>query len=201
MKCLAIDTTGDLVVTAINEEKRATRYLKGCHTQHSLTLMPYVEECLTEAGIELSDVDFFAVVVGPGSFTGIRIGVSAVKAFCLATGKKALALTSFDCLAYDDNAPDKAFCLVDAAHDNYYCAAYDGKREVLKPCFLSKAEVSSKSNGYVVVSDKELDFPDCYVADRVNGLERAVNALKDRAEDCERLVPLYVKKSQAEESC
>lgn len=201
MKYLAIDTTGDLVVTAVNGDRRAVRYLKGCHTQHSLTLMPYVEECLTEVGLELGDADFFSAVVGPGSFTGIRIGVSSIKAFCLATGKGALSLTSFDCLAYDDNAPEKAFCVVDAAHDNFYCAAYDCKKLTVAPCFLSKQEVSERSTGYTVVSDKELDFSDFYLADRVKGFERAVEALKDKASSSDMLVPLYVKKSQAEESC
>ena len=49
----------------------------------------------------LGDCDFFAAVVGAGSFTGIRIGISAVKGFCAATGKPALPITSFDVAAYN----------------------------------------------------------------------------------------------------
>jgi len=199
LKYLAIDTSGDLVVLAVNGNKQSLKYLKGCMSQHSLTLMPYVEQCLSESGMALSDVDFFAVVIGPGSFTGIRIGVSTIKALCFATGKKALSLTAFDCLAYDDNAPEKAFCVIDANHDNFYCSAYDNKNVVLPPCFLSKTQVAEKSEGYTVVAVKPVDFAGAVVADISCGLKKAIETLYSNEDGYREPVPLYVKKSQAEE--
>lgn len=202
MKYLAIDTSGDLVVIAVNGEKTVVKYLEGCTAQHSLTLMPYVEKSLDESGLELDSVDFFAVVTGPGSFTGIRIGVSTVKALCLASGKKALGLTAFDCLAYDDNVPEKAFCVIDASHGNYYCAAYDGKKLSMAPCFLTEAQVREKSAGYTIVASKEVPFDGAVTASIPNGLKNAADRLGGAAGDYETVLPLYVKRSQAEEeSC
>lgn len=199
MKYLAIDTSGDLIVLAVNGDKTALRYLQGCTSQHSLTLMPDIEECLSECGLSLSDLDFIAAVTGPGSFTGIRIGVSTVKALCFSCQKPALSLTAFDCLAYDDNAPSKCFCVIDANHDNFYCAAYENKQVVLNPCFLTKAQAEEMSCGYTVVSGKELPFERSVVADLPGGLENAVNALCGDVGDYANMAPLYVKRSQAEE--
>ena len=202
MKYLAIDTSGDLIVLTVNEDKKGLRYLQGCTSQHSLTLMPDIEECLSECKLDLSDLDFIAAVTGPGSFTGIRIGVATVKALCFSCRKPALSLTAFDCLAYDDNAPDKCFCVIDANHDNFYCAAYENKKLVVNPCFLTKAQVEEMSCGYAVVASKQLPFKGVLVADLPKGLENAVNALSGRAGDYANMAPLYVKRSQAEEeSC
>ena len=94
MNYLAIDTSGDLLVLLKYNGKKTVRRLVGSQTKHSLTLMPYIEEVLEESGASLNDLDFFACVVGPGSFTGIRIGVATVKALCLATQKPALSVTA-----------------------------------------------------------------------------------------------------------
>lgn len=199
MKYLAIDASGDLIVAAKNGDALATRYLKGCNTKHSLTLMPYAEECLNESGLALNQADFFVVVTGPGSFTGIRIGVSAVKAFAFSCGKKVLPLTSFDLLAYSDNAPDNALCLIDAKHGNYYAAGYKNKKISLNACFLSKEQLEKYRGEYkfVCLDDEGLD--DCFKADILSGLNNAVNAKCNDLTDEENVFPLYVKKSQAEE--
>ncbi len=202
MKYLAIDTSGDLIVSAANGQTKALRYLKGCTSQHSLTLMPDIEECLMECKLDLSELDFIAAVTGPGSFTGIRIGVSTVKALCFSANVKALALTSFDCLAYDNSATNKCFCVIDANHDNYYCAAYIDKKLSVNPCFLTKSQVAEMSRGYTVIASKELPFENSIVADLPSGLENAVNALCKNADGYDTISPLYVKRSQAEEeSC
>jgi len=202
LKYLAIDTSGDLVVIASSESKKAVRYLKGCTAQHSLTLMPDIEEVIFELGLNLEDFDFFAVVTGPGSFTGIRIGISAIKALAFACNKNVLPLTAFDCLAYDNNAPEKVFCVIDANHDNYYCAAYINKQLVLQPCFLSAEIIREKAAGYTIIANKEVPFENSFIANIEQGLENAISALTDKITDSENVVPLYVKKSQAEEeSC
>ena len=199
MKYLAIDTSGDLIVIAHSEGKNAVRYLNGCNTKHSITLMPYVEECMDELKLALVDLDFIAVVVGPGSFTGIRIGVATAKALCFASGKPILPLTSFDLLAYSDNAPLKSVCLIDANHGNYYVCAYQNGEAQTKPAFMTEEQIKSEFSHFQAVASHKLENFDNFVANLPSGLTNAVNALNKNCTHHENCYPLYVKRSQAEE--
>ena len=199
MKYLAIDTNADLLVVLKNGSEKHVKRLIGSQMKHSLTLMPYIEEILEETKMQLSDLDFFAVVIGPGSFTGIRIGVATVKALAFATGKKVLAVNSFDLLAYTDNAPEKAFCLVNANHDNYYCSSYLNGKVELAPCFLNVEQVVERSQGYSLCASEENLFENQFTCDAVSGLFNAIENKLDQLTDYNQIEPLYVKRSQAEE--
>jgi tRNA threonylcarbamoyladenosine biosynthesis protein TsaB len=196
---LAIDTSGDLLVFLHSNGKDYVKKLEGSQTKHSLTLMPYVEEILTEASISLGEIDFFVVVTGPGSFTGIRIGVATIKALAFAASKKVLALTSFDLIAYADNAPEKACCLVDANHENYYCAFYSGKNQENPPSFLSFEQLKERMGDFEPCSIKPTLFVSTVLCDGLSGLKNAVSAKYENAGDYNEIEPLYVKRSQAEE--
>lgn len=201
MKYLAIDTSGDLVVILFDGEKYYTEYLKGCNTKHSLTLMPYVEQCLINSGLKLEDLDFLSVVTGPGSFTGIRIGIATIKALAFATGKKIMPLTSFQVLAYTDNAPDKACLLVDANHDNYYVGIFDDKKQVMPPCFMNIGEIDKLLGERVAVCERVIDGlkGESMIADRVSGIKNAILNNASELVSSNEVYPLYVKKSQEEE--
>ena len=96
--------------------------------KHSVLLMEKIDEAFEKLQMTAKDCDFFASVIGAGSFTGIRIGISAIKGFCLATGKPSLAVTSFDTLAYnaiDGAGKEKILCLVNALHGYYYACGYE----------------------------------------------------------------------------
>ncbi len=202
MNYLAIDTSGDLLVVVNKGEKQTVKRLIGSQTKHSLSLMPYIEEALEESGLDLFELDFFAVVIGPGSFTGIRIGVATVKALCFACGKKVLPLTSFDLIAYSNNALEKSFCVIDANHDNYYCCEYDKKEITLKPCFLNKEDIQEKAKNLSICSLTEVSLENVTVCDCESGMINAINAKKKDLCDYNQIEPLYVKRSQAEEeSC
>ena len=77
--CALMDSDGRII---------AEQFLNTKHT-HSQTLLPMVESMLKCAGVKVSDLDAAAVTVGPGSFTGLRIGVSTVKGMCYGAGKSA----------------------------------------------------------------------------------------------------------------
>lgn len=86
---IAIDTSSRyLTVVAQKGERFVLRHLPECAMQHSVILMDEIDKALDELSLTPAECDFFAAVVGPGSFTGIRIGIAAVKGFALATGKK-----------------------------------------------------------------------------------------------------------------
>lgn len=209
MKFLAIDTANEyLSVVAYNDGKIARAFLPDCSMRHSTQIMAQVENALAESGMTLPECDFFAAVVGAGSFTGIRIGVSAVKGFCLATGKPSLPVTSFEIAAYNALGQDgKTLCLVDALHDAYYVCGFDEQKKVcLQPAYLTEEEVLALSlQGYALRAVRPTDTwsigiaakADVAACDPTEGLLNAVLA-KANAGEFAPLDALYVRKSSAE---
>ncbi len=199
MKCLAIDTSGaHLTVALILEDKVYSDFTLDTGLKHSISLMPKIEEVLNKAGVSLSEIDLFSAVIGPGSFTGIRIGVSTVKAFSYAFNKKVLPVTSFEVLEY--NKPcGKNLAVINARHDNYYACGFNGKSVTIEPTFLTKEDVLALKGEYEVLSNEDGELIDLK-CDLLKGLVEAVkDKIKSGGESRESLIPLYVKKSQAEE--
>ncbi len=198
---LAIDTSGNhLSVIACKNGKTQRVFLPDCAMKHAVSVMPAVDEALKRAELALSECDFFAAVVGAGSFTGIRIGISAVKGFCLAFDKPSLPVTSFDVLAY--NAVEKkVLALVDALHDSYYVCGYEDGEITVPPAYLSEEEVLDlAAEGYTTYAFTELPIAEklaVKTVDPCEGLERAVAALSEKNAFGE-LTALYVRKSSAE---
>lgn len=204
MNYLAIDTSGEHLFAAVNANGNLqTRYLTNCLTKHSLTLLPEIENALSKANCELKDLDFIAAVTGPGSFTGIRIGVSTVKALCFSLNKPALNITSFDVLAYNDKANEKLLCLIDAKHDNFYAQTFIRAKngQVIKgePQFICKTDILKNFEGHKIISDGVIEGINSLVADIPKGVLAACENKCGGLIDYNLLVPLYVKRSQAEE--
>ncbi len=192
MNVLAIDTSGNhLSVVLFYNDKIFSSFNENINLKHSVTLLPEIESLLDKSGISLSEIDVFCAVTGPGSFTGIRIGVSTVKALAYANDKKVLSVTSFETLAY--NKPnEKVLAVIDARHDHYYACGFDKTAVTIPPCYVSSEELESISKGYLLIKDES--------ADKLSGLISAVKGkLHLATKDRESLIPLYVKKSQAEE--
>lgn len=178
-------------------------FLPDCAMSHSVLLMQTIDEVLARAKMRLDECDFFAVAVGAGSFTGIRIGISAVKGFALATGKPTLRVTSFDTLAY--NAIDgtgKILCLINALHDCYYACGYENGKIVYAPAFLTEAEVLALvAQGFSPVAGGELPIAlktSVKIVSPLVGLQNAVIALSQKENAFGDLTALYVRKSSAE---
>lgn len=199
MKFLAIDTSGkQLNVVAVNGEQQIVSRHTDCAMQHSVLLMDAVDAALNGAGLRAADCDFFACVVGSGSFTGIRIGIATIKGLCLACGKPALSLTSFDALAYADKS-GKKLCLVDAGHGNYYACGYCGVQVCVPPAFLARADADALiAEGYAPVGYAPL-FEGVKEADAAQGLLFASLAKAQEACGAHALEAVYLRKSSAEE--
>ena len=151
---------------------------------------------MKEAQLSPNECDFFAAVTGPGSFTGIRIGISAVKGFALATGAKTLGVTAFDMLAYNVNGSKKFLAVIDAAHGYYYCCGYNADKTVfLQPCYLSRE--AAVEYGLPFYGFEELDLPSYTKLNAGDCLYNAVKALEGNLSND--VCALYVRKSQAEE--
>lgn len=105
---LGLDTSGRTLSAALacGGELLGERML-GIGYRHSLTLQPTVDELLTSCRMTLQDIELFALAAGPGSFTGIRIGLAAVQAMAWATGAKAMGVSSLRALAWSAGQADK----------------------------------------------------------------------------------------------
>lgn len=166
MKILAVDTTTNVLTVSVNEDKKplAEYYIDHKRT-HSQKLMPVIETVLSDTGIDISEIDLFAVSVGPGSFTGIRIGLTAARTLAQACGRKIAPVNTLTALAYNAAYTGGRVCAtVDARNGNLYAAVYSfrgGKcKTVLEPCFISADELNeflaSKRGKTVAVGETEL---------------------------------------------
>lgn len=99
-RMLAFDTSSDVTAVAVLEADRVLVEDSAARAErHAETLLPRIEQCLERAGLALSDIDVFAVGIGPGSFTGVRVGVATAKGLALATGKPLRGVVSLAALA------------------------------------------------------------------------------------------------------
>ena len=190
---LAIDTSSRyLTVLAQKGDKQVLRHLPECAMKHSQILMDEIDAALSEAGLTPDECDFFAAVTGPGSFTGIRIGIATVKGFALATGKPLLAVTAFDLIAY--NVADENFCVViDAGRNNYYVCSCFGSAKSYN--YLSEEEV--KNLNKKLYGFENLPFENYFKLDVKNCLHPAI--CRNERNLSKNIEALYVRKSQAEE--
>ena len=131
MNILAIDTSSKICSVAILKDNEVITEKHNENTKtHSEKLMPMIDQVLKECNLNLKDFDLFACGIGPGSFTGVRIGVSTIKAFCDVLNIPVVAVNSLESLAYNTfntNIYDKTkiICsIIDAKNDNVYCGIY-----------------------------------------------------------------------------
>lgn len=129
MKILAIDTATEVCSVAILDKNIVIneKTLNSVNT-HSVELMPLIDNILDECNLNLNDIDLFACDIGPGSFTGIRIGISTIKAFCDITNKPCIGISSLEGFAYTSNETSSIICsLVNANHSNVYYGLFNYK--------------------------------------------------------------------------
>ena len=202
MNYLAVDTCGkNLTIVLSYNEKIYNYYDKDCGLRHSVSLMPTIEKLVKEANCDFKNLDFIACVVGAGSFTGIRIGVSTVKALAFSYSLPVLKLTSFDVLAYNEKElyKENVLALIDAGHGGYYAQTFN-KGVLGEPKYILKEEVLLLTKTHKIISADDLVELPHEKADVLKGLISSVEANKNNvSKDLEILVPLYVRKSQAEE--
>lgn len=201
---VAVDTSGGyLTVVAGKKGEFFSVSIPDCSMRHSVSVMPAVDEVLKKADMSLAECDFFGAVVGAGSFTGIRIGISTVKGFCLAYGKPALAITSFDVAAYNtvDTKTKKILCLVDALHDCYYACGYENGKIIYPPAYLTEEEILDlQKEGYTLVGHGEMPILSKAIVQDIDPVAGLVAAAEKLAADGKfgELTALYVRKSSAE---
>ena len=129
MLIAAIDTSGKAASCAVCSENvvLAQRSFATQKT-HSQVILPVMKATLADAGVTLEDCDGFAVVSGPGSYTGLRIGIAAVKGICMALDKKCAGISALESLAYNFSGTDSVICSVmHARQELVYTAMFETK--------------------------------------------------------------------------
>jgi tRNA threonylcarbamoyladenosine biosynthesis protein TsaB len=224
MKILAVDTSTKTcsVATADNDAVLAEITLNHVKTHASL-LLKMIQSVLDASCLLLDDIDGFAVTIGPGSFTGLRIGLSSVKGLAAATGKPVVGVSSLEALAHGIPYTSDCICpMIDARKGQVYCARFRSRQGFL----ISETPVRSVK---IIHAIEDLNEPCVFVGDGAlvyrnmiveylgkvalfahsyqHMIKASVTAqlslsrfLKGETDPIESLVPVYARKSDAEVS-
>lgn len=145
MRILAVDTSSNVATAAVMEDNTLLgEYILNHKKTHSQKIMVMIEQLLADLELTVQDIDLFAASVGPGSFTGLRIGVATVKALAHAAGKRVVSVGTLEALAY--NVPHAEHIIVpimDARRNNVFTASYiwdEGFKEIGEPEAISIEE-------------------------------------------------------------
>ena len=187
MNILALDVTGNnLVVALYNGKDIISEIPMATGKRHNSLVMPAIEKVLNAFNMSVKDIDVYACVVGPGSFTGIRIGIATIKALSFATNKPCVSINALEELAYGKEG--EFYTLIDALHNNYYAAKFNGSWEGLE-------DLSCKH-----IDDIKKDNLKLYFKEQDSNPETLIKIALRKAEknEFQTLEPLYLRKSQAE---
>lgn len=224
MKALAVDTSANVATAAVMEEGVLLgEYILNHKKTHSQKIMVMIEELLSDLELTIQDIDLFAVANGPGSFTGLRIGVATMKALAHAMNKPIVGVSPLAGMAY--NLPYAEHIIVpvmDARANRVYTASYiwdEGFKELTEPeattieeCVASCGELldtifvgdgAVRHMEYIKekLGDKAMFAPATAMNQRASSIAALALDMAKRGEvsNYADLKPVYLKKSQAEQ--
>ena len=128
MKILSVDTTSSVCsVSILEDENIIDENILDNGRTHSENLMPILDELLKRNNMDISEIELISVCVGPGSFTGIRIGISTIKAIAEVLGVKVASVTSLETLSRNEIATEGTVLvpLIDARNNQVYASVFD----------------------------------------------------------------------------
>lgn len=225
MKVLAVDTSSTVAAVAIMDERGLLgEFILNHKKTHSQKLVPMIDTIMKNLELCPQDIDVYAASSGPGSFTGLRIGITTVKAMAFAAKKPVVSIPALDALAYNVPDTEALVCpMMDARNNQVYTALY--RRE--KGMQVNASEymgvtlqqlvqiIKGKNDNVLFVGDGVLihkDYlkselgPRCRFPPQYLLLQRASSvaqlalykAAEGKLESCFDMVPFYLRKSQAE---
>lgn len=222
MKILAIDSSAIVCTAALCEDGELIAEMTvNTGNTHSQTLLPIVEQILKVSETALDELDAFACSTGPGSFTGVRIGVATVKGIAYGKNKPCLSVSTLEALAQNLKGFDGILCpVMNARRNQVYNAIFECKDSVITRLCPDRAlsideldeELSAMDkpiylcgDGYDITLNGLKKTKVCYVPERQrlqSGYSVALSAFEKIARgetisDAE-LVPIYLRPSQAE---
>jgi tRNA threonylcarbamoyladenosine biosynthesis protein TsaB len=222
MKILAVDTATKTCSIAIIDNTALLAELTINHREtHTIFLMGMIRNILEITRLSLNDIKGFAVSIGPGSFTGLRIGLSSIKGLSMATGKPVVGVSTIDALVHPLMSMSKCICaMIDARKGQVYTAYYryvNGgfvKDSIIRSIKPNQA-VKDIVDPCIFVGDGALLYRDIIehhigdLADFAHPYQHIIHAsvvahlsisrfLQNDTDDMRQMIPLYVRKSEAE---
>lgn len=217
MKILAIDTSSKICGVALLEDDNIIDEINLDNGQtHSENLMPIIDKILSKNNVKLSEINLIGCCVGPGSFTGIRIGVATVKALAEVNNIPIASITSLEILAKLDNSEKTKVSIIDARNNQVYCgifdASYNKKQEYIAGDILEVIDILKKYDNLICIGDGALLHKEI-ISENIKNAEfceyntqKAALAgrlayskfLNNNLENADTITPLYLRKSQAE---
>lgn len=218
MKILAIDTSALTATAAILSEGMLIGEISTTtKLTHSQTIMPMIDELLRKVSLDITDIDLFACSEGPGSFTGLRIGIGTIKGLAYGLGKPVVGVSTLEALAHNIDVTGLVICpIMDARRGQVYNGLYRYNgvmlERITEPRALSVEELCEElTERTIFVGDgvkvhkekiKELLGENAVFASPQNLLQRAGSvayaALNKEAISAEDLTAVYLRKPQAE---
>ena len=144
MRLLAFDTATPATVVAFEGRELRHDPAPGERPGHAAQLLPLAARLLEEAGLTFADLDRVAVGIGPGTFTGLRIGVATARALAQGAGAELVGISTLRTLA--QNAPDRrVLAVLDARRGEAFAAAWVGDAALLAPAALDPASLAERA--------------------------------------------------------
>ena len=221
MKILSITTSSPICGVAILEDSNLIKEINlNNGLTHSETLMPLISQILDETNLKLDNIDLLAVDIGPGSFTGIRIGVSTAKAFVDSLGLKAVGISSLEALSLNSKSSGIICSSIDAKKGNVYNEIFEYTSEQVLPkrnasfdsiddLLLELKNISPEYNitfvgdGAIAHKDKILNTlpKSSFIEDNdISALNVGLYGLNQfKTGNLSDIEPLYIRKTDAEE--
>jgi tRNA threonylcarbamoyladenosine biosynthesis protein TsaB len=140
MIILAIDTALDACSIAITRDAQTLASLSESMSRgQAERLAPMAREAAAQANVAFAQLDRIAVTTGPGSFTGVRVGLSFARALALALGKSCIGVSTLEALALEDGEEGARAALIETPGASYF-ALYDNAVPVIPPCGIERGE-------------------------------------------------------------
>jgi len=213
LKLLAIETSGKACsATVYRDGLYETVFSQNAGT-HSSALFPHIENAMQKAGLTPGELDLIAVSRGPGSFTGIRIGIAAAKGIALGCDIPTAGISSLEAAIRPDLPEGRYLSLIDARHQTYYRALFsigpEGVSRLMPDAILSAEEIIKDiPSDTFLIGEGSSSFASLYpdagfiLSDAVassEGVMRAALSLKpDEYCSAQALEAVYLRVSQAE---
>lgn len=210
---LSVSTSGSVASAALMKDGALLAFVKNeSGLTHSETILPLCEALFAKFNVTADEVDAYAVDVGPGSFTGVRIGVCAINAMAAATKKQVLSVCALDAL-YENARNHVSVCaLIDAKAGKVYAAHYENEKTLLPPTATTIEELLPLmprgtffvGDGAAAYADKILGSDETAVISSEHGVLLADAVafagwrMLQNGCSSEEALPLYLRPSQAE---
>lgn len=200
MRSLFIDTSSFfMMIAVIEDDKILYKFHKEIKNDMASQIVPKIEMAFNEVNFEIKDIDKIFVVNGPGSFTGVRIGVTAAKVIGWSLNKVVVPISSLEFLATTPTHKLFLVPLIDARRGNVYAAVYDNKLNVVEKDALVNLDsfIKDKTENYEFISYDEIPNTIKPNQDILKIIEKHEN---DKGVCPHSLKPNYLKLTEAEES-